>query len=641
MTRYLDENSGKQIVIETNKKFNKIDSSLSDKANTSYVETKFGNMGSTKTFKGTCTNAKLLLKTGMLVDDYWYVIDLTTNKCYNGIEWVDIGNNLKIGDGTITPISLSQNVVIADAVNKNIFDLSKITNGYYLDASGVLTVGADWWVSPFILVPINTNYITTAATTSIFDVNKNFVSQKSSRTTFNTGSNVYIRVSGVNVNLALTQTELGTVATAYESGLPRITVAKIKDYDSGLNAKLNSFIFSDNNFVKPPMYSSITNKNIFDKSKVIKDHYVNYTTGIIGSATGWCVTDYVKINSSTNYHKNGCSLAFYDVDKLYISGVGASTYSFTSPSNAYYVKITCLLISLETNQVELGNVETDYESGMPLILKEQIKDLSSIIASINYENVIVVAKSGGDYNTIGSAITYAKTIATIINPVTILIMPGTYIEHVSIYGYPISLIGINRETCIIQDNSGDYYKPPLEMAGGNVVENLTLIATQDSNEGTTLRSYAIHHDFPGEGLSIIRNCKTISSTGACAIGIGLQNNQKLIIDNVESYSPTAPGLLMHPQTITATNQKLIVKNSRISTDSSSALSLIDSNNNGVSGGSGDNRDTTLSFYNNIIWSTTVGKTNLIYGTPPMGSGDYGYMTITLDSFGNNISELNK
>jgi lysophospholipase L1-like esterase len=74
---------------------------ISLKANQADLDTKFGSMGSTKTFKGSCTYANLPTS-GMKVDDYWYVTDKTTNYCYNGTSWVDIGNNLNIGDSSVT-----------------------------------------------------------------------------------------------------------------------------------------------------------------------------------------------------------------------------------------------------------------------------------------------------------------------------------------------------------------------------------------------------------------------------------------------------------------------------------------------------------------------------------------------------------
>lgn len=76
-----------------------------DKASKVYVDTKIGNMGNTKTFKGSCVFAAL--PTSATVDDYWYVTDRTTNYCWNGTAWVDIGNNHKLGDKTVAPIKTS------------------------------------------------------------------------------------------------------------------------------------------------------------------------------------------------------------------------------------------------------------------------------------------------------------------------------------------------------------------------------------------------------------------------------------------------------------------------------------------------------------------------------------------------------
>jgi len=86
-----------------------VEQQLEHKAEQTYVDAKIGNMGNTKTFKGACTNAELLLKTGMMVDDYWYVSDLSTNKCYNGTSWVDIGDNLNLGDNTISRTKIIAN----------------------------------------------------------------------------------------------------------------------------------------------------------------------------------------------------------------------------------------------------------------------------------------------------------------------------------------------------------------------------------------------------------------------------------------------------------------------------------------------------------------------------------------------------
>lgn len=94
------------------------------KANLSYVDTKIGNMGNTKTFKGSVLFANLPTS-GNVVDDYYYVSDQTTNYCWNGTSWVDIGNNLNIGDATITPSKTSFIDIIKSA---NLFNKDNLDN---------------------------------------------------------------------------------------------------------------------------------------------------------------------------------------------------------------------------------------------------------------------------------------------------------------------------------------------------------------------------------------------------------------------------------------------------------------------------------------------------------------------------------
>ena len=70
-------------------------------ANLQDIESKIGSIGNTKTFKGSTLFASLPTS-GNTNGDYYWVTDKNTNYCWNGTTWVDIGNNLNIGDNTIT-----------------------------------------------------------------------------------------------------------------------------------------------------------------------------------------------------------------------------------------------------------------------------------------------------------------------------------------------------------------------------------------------------------------------------------------------------------------------------------------------------------------------------------------------------------
>lgn len=141
--------------------------------------TKLGSMGNIRTFKGSCLFASLPA-TGMLANDYWYVSDKLSNYCYNGTSWIDIGDNINIGDNTIT-------VQKTDFIySKNLFNSLDGTLDHILSASVFpattledLTVSINYLVSPvYKCIPgeiYSINYIWADSVTRVFwgDINEN------------------------------------------------------------------------------------------------------------------------------------------------------------------------------------------------------------------------------------------------------------------------------------------------------------------------------------------------------------------------------------------------------------------------------------------------------------------------------------
>lgn len=162
-------------------------------------------------------------------------------------------------------------------------------------------------------------------------------------------------------------------------------------------------------------------------------------------------------------------------------------------------------------------------------------------------SLITVGKTGCDFVSINDAINSIID-DSIDKPYTIMIYPGIYDEVVDVRGLRhISLIGINRDKCIIRDTSGQYYNSPVRIAGDFVVENLTIIANADNAEPNwtptgwnpetnylDYPSYAIHIDDADNTDEMvygrIRNC-TLYSECFHAIGCGMHSNQTLEIEN--------------------------------------------------------------------------------------------------------------
>ena len=256
---------------------------------------------------------------------------------------------------------------------------------------------------------------------------------------------------------------------------------------------------------------------------------------------------------------------------------------------------------------------------------------------IEAKGIITVAKSGGQFTSISDAVASANSDSD--NPVTIMVYPGVYNESVSVQGNKhISIIGMNKLTCILKDDSGQYDNAPLEIQGNAYIANMTFIATHDNDTITnvdSLRAYAVHADYSGEGTCEFNNCIMISKQNA-ALGSGLHTNQTLKIVNCELYSETPAessmiknGALFVHDGHGATNQKLIVKDSVIKSLHGCSHYL-----NGVYG-----TEMTAHFYNNVFWCDETGKDSIHLDRAIDGIS--ANIKLSNDSFGNNTEVLNK
>lgn len=172
----------------------------------------------------------------------------------------------------------------------------------------------------------------------------------------------------------------------------------------------------------------------------------------------------------------------------------------------------------------------------------QINEQLEIKKANKGKSIRVVAKTGGDYNTINDAINAGGD--TLQEPITIQIFPGTYKESVYIKQWSrINLVGANKKDCIIRQDHGEYLNAPLETAGERYIANLTFISTHDDNPSLDLslqKNYAFHGDKNGggDGTTLIENCR-FESYQSASVGLGIYNNQKFHFKNCEFYSKIA------------------------------------------------------------------------------------------------------
>ena len=162
----------------------------------------------------------------------------------------------------------------------------------------------------------------------------------------------------------------------------------------------------------------------------------------------------------------------------------------------------------------------------------------------NYTKTIIINVGKNEtFKTINSAVNYIKQ--NMNGTGTIILYPNVYNEVVNIGGKNnISIIGIDKEKCIIRDDTGMYENAPLRVSNGGYYANLTIISTHNKTPNFVIDnvlqynpSYAVHiddrHNDDDNKYDItFYNCKFISQQNP-AIGIGLDKNLTITLDNCE------------------------------------------------------------------------------------------------------------
>jgi lysophospholipase L1-like esterase len=105
-------------------------------------------------------------------------------------------------------------------------------------------------------------------------------------------------------------------------------------------------------------------KNLFNKNIISLNESVSSTTGVTTTLADYFTTDYIRVVPNTQYARSHeHTLAYYDVNKTFISGVSGSAnlFTFTTPANCYYIRSTAQVSALDALQIELGATATIYE----------------------------------------------------------------------------------------------------------------------------------------------------------------------------------------------------------------------------------------------------------------------------------------
>lgn len=192
--------------------------------------------------------------------------------------------------------------------------------------------------------------------------------------------------------------------------------------------------------------------------------------------------------SSTEIH-----LVYYDEEKQYIDGRASAAIEgefLELPPDCRYITV-----SMEHSAV---------------------KD-SFLVQENEEENNVIFVEQGRKYSSVKKAVEQIESEGIVI------IFPGIYKGNVKAWGKNIIFYGMDKDTCIIENNSSSYYAPPLEIASG-AVKNLTIRAVGTPPSDTSKAgAYAVHVEDNSLYNSTLtfENCELYSDFNS-AVGMGMR-----------------------------------------------------------------------------------------------------------------------
>jgi lysophospholipase L1-like esterase len=105
-------------------------------------------------------------------------------------------------------------------------------------------------------------------------------------------------------------------------------------------------------------------KNKFNKDTTINGYEINPSTGNLDINVNYCYSDFIPVIPSTTYTtlSGNTYTAYYDSNRNFISGGAYYIKQFTTSASTYFVKISTRIVDKSVQQMEIGSVNTTYES---------------------------------------------------------------------------------------------------------------------------------------------------------------------------------------------------------------------------------------------------------------------------------------
>lgn len=275
---------------------------------------------------------------------------------------------------------------------KNLYDSSKKqVNKYIVSTTGLIRDAAGWSCSDYIPVIVGQPYTISSTLRrsglAFYDSNRTYIADSyvgtlggldpKTVTAPPTAAYLVINIDSDTVSASNVQVENGSVATFYEPYQKTLHAELLKS----LVAKSELATLFKTVVTKPELAASLAkpyevttmSRNLFDKSKIAANSYLNSTNGGIQSnAPGWGRSDMIPVTPGQTYTLSGArgrqGLAWFandtDTSAISYNASIAMPLTVTAPPNANFVSFNLYSSSAPNYsniQFEQGSTATAYQ----------------------------------------------------------------------------------------------------------------------------------------------------------------------------------------------------------------------------------------------------------------------------------------
>ena len=131
-------------------------------------------------------------------------------------------------------------------------------------------------------------------------------------------------------------------------------------------------------------------KNLFNKETAHIGKVILFSSGEMITNADYFCTDYIPVIPNTTYVRSAFTTLgenwYYDIDKNPLNSIQENENIFTTPENAYYVRLSGGVPNVDIAQLEEGSVATEYEPYIPSVkmLSKNVTDIDCNLKQLEF-----------------------------------------------------------------------------------------------------------------------------------------------------------------------------------------------------------------------------------------------------------------